>query len=54
MHSIVVTGRELDAAGQVHKRAWGVVTDLDVARSAAAIDDLSTLDVAGNLGWARG
>ena len=102
VHSVVVTGRELDAAGQPRKRAWGVVTDLNVTGSAAAIDALtagdvavaavpvvqpdtpladaarvmteegvahlvvvssesgepvgviSTLDIAGNLGWARG
>lgn len=102
VHSVVVTGRELDDAGRIRKRAWGIVTDLDLAGAGAAIDDvtagevavaavpvvtpgaslsdaarvmaeervahlvvvspdsgepigvISTLDVAGNLGWARG
>lgn len=102
VHSVVVTGRELDSGGQTRDRAWGIVTDLDVTGSAAAVDDVtagevavaavpvvypdasladaarvmaeegvahlvvvspssgepvgvvSTLDVAGNLAWARG
>src|SRR6476469_8915988 len=102
VHSVVVTGQEVDAAGQIRKRAWGLVSDLDVAGAAESADDLtagevavaavpsvqpeapladaarlmaeervshlvvvspqggeplgviSTLDLAGNLGWARG
>jgi CBS domain-containing protein len=98
VHSVVV----IDRPGDTRGRAWGIVTDLDVTGSAAAIDDLmagevavaavptvhpdapladaarvmteqgvahlvvvmpstdqpigviSTLDIAGNLAWARG
>ena len=102
VHCVVITGHELDSGGHVVERPWGLVTDLDVARAADAVDDLtageiakadaptvrpetplpeaartmaeqglahlvavdalsgqpvgviSTLDVAGNLAWARG
>ena len=102
VHSVVIVGREIDRAGHVGERPWGIVTDLDLVRAANAADDLtageiaatevatvhpdapladaartmgerglahlvvvsaltgqpvgvvSTLDVAGNLAWARG
>jgi CBS domain len=76
--------RVLDAEGAVSCRPWGILTDRDVLRCAAVIDDrlddvaqrlldqntshavvveprtdglvgvLSTLDIAGILGWSRG
>ena len=102
VHSVVITGPQIDRSGHSGEHAWGVVTDMDLARSADSADDLmagevatidvptvhpdtplseaarkmaelgaghlvvvtpltgrpvgviSTLDVAGNLAWARG
>ena len=56
----------VDAEGAVGRRPWDTLTDGDVLRCAAVIDDrtaediasggglLSTLDIAGILGWGRG
>jgi CBS domain-containing protein len=46
VHSVVVTGREVDRAGHARDRPWGIVTDLDVARSAGTIDDLTAAEIA--------
>lgn len=102
VHSVVIEGPEVDSAGRMTERAWGIVTDLDLLRAAneveyrtagevASVDIvtvepsmplreaaklmadrgsshivvvaplsgypigvLSTLDIAGNLAWARG
>ena len=43
VHSVVVMRRE-DAA--LRPRAWGVVSDLDLVRSADAVDDLLAADLA--------
>ena len=102
VHCVVITGYQVDRSGHSGEHAWGVVSDMDLTRSAGAVDDLmagevattdvptvhpdtpladaarmmaelgaghlvvvtpltgrpvgviSTLDVAGNLAWARG
>lgn len=46
VHSVVVTGREVDRNGEVGERAWGIVTDIDLVRSAGAIADLTAGEVA--------
>ena len=46
VHSIVVTGRQADASGHLDERAWGVISDIDIVRSAEAIDDLTAGEIA--------
>lgn len=46
VHSVVLTGRELDENGQIRERAWGIVTDVDLIRAADEADDLSAAYVA--------
>ena len=46
VHAIVVLRETIDAAGAIERRAWGIVTDRDVLRCAADIDDRVAEDVA--------
>jgi CBS domain-containing protein len=46
VHSVVVTGRELDDAGEVRERAWGIVTDEDLIRAADEAEDMTAAYVA--------
>ena len=46
VHAIVVLRETIDAAGAIERRAWGFVTDRDVLRCAADIDDRVAEDVA--------
>jgi CBS domain-containing protein len=46
VHAIVVLLETIDAAGEVSRRPWAVVTDHDILRSAAAIADKTAGDVA--------
>jgi hypothetical protein len=45
--AIVVLRETVDAEGAVGRRPWGILTDRPVGV-------LSTLDIAGILGWGRG
>ena len=44
--AIVVLRETVDAAGAVGRRAWGILTDRDVLRCAAVIDDRTAEDIA--------
>jgi CBS domain-containing protein len=46
VHAIVVLRETVDAAGAIERRAWGIVTDRDLLRCAADIDDRLAEDVA--------
>ena len=46
VHSIVVTGIEPGTGGAPEEHAWGVVSDLDLAKAADSLDDLSAGGVA--------
>lgn len=46
VHAIVVLRETVDAAGAVGRRAWGILTDRDVLRCAAVIDDRTAEDIA--------
>jgi CBS domain-containing protein len=46
VHAIVVLRETIDAGGAIERRAWGIVTDRDVLRCAADIDDRLAEDIA--------
>ena len=46
VHAIVVLRETIDATGAIERRAWGIVTDRDVLRCAADIDDRPAEDIA--------
>jgi CBS domain-containing protein len=46
VHSVVITGREPDRSGHLAERPWGVVSDLDLVRSADRVDDLMAGEIA--------
>ena len=46
VHAIVVLRETVDFAGAVGRRPWGIVTDRDVLRCAAVIEDRTADDVA--------
>jgi CBS domain-containing protein len=46
VHAIVVLRETVDAAGAVGRRPWGILTDRDVLRCAAVIDDRTAEDIA--------
>jgi CBS domain-containing protein len=46
VHSVVVTGCELDRGGEVRERAWGIVTDVDLIRVADEVDELTAAYIA--------
>lgn len=46
VHAIVVLRETIDAEGAIGRRAWGIVTDRDVLRCAADIDDRVAEDIA--------
>jgi CBS domain-containing protein len=46
VHAIVVLRETIDAEGAIGRRAWGIITDRDVLRCAADIEDRLAEDVA--------
>jgi CBS domain-containing protein len=46
VHAIVVLRETVDADGAIGRRAWGILTDRDVLRCAAEIDDRTAEDIA--------
>ena len=46
VHAIVVLRETIDAEGKVGRRPWGILTDRDVLRCAADIDDRVAEDIA--------
>ena len=46
VHAIVVLRETIDAEGAIGRRPWGILTDRDVLRCAAEIDDRTAEDIA--------
>jgi CBS domain-containing protein len=46
VHAIVVLRETIDAEGAIGRRPWGILTDRDVLRCAAEIDDRIAEDIA--------
>ena len=46
VHAIVVLRETIDAEGTIGRRPWGILTDRDVLRCAADIDDRMAEDIA--------
>ena len=46
VHAIVVLRETIDAEGTIGRRPWGILTDRDVLRCAAGIDDRLAEDIA--------
>jgi CBS domain-containing protein len=46
VHAIVVLRETVDAEGSIGRRPWGILTDRDVLRCAAVIEDRTAEDVA--------
>jgi CBS domain-containing protein len=46
VHAIVVLRETVDASGVIGRRPWGILTDRDVLRCAAEIDDRIAEDIA--------
>jgi len=46
VHAIVLLRETVDAEGAVGRRPWGILTDRDVLRCAAVIDDRTAEDIA--------